>query len=126
MSSLSTEVLKEKVLAEINAVRAEWMLDPLDELPKGLRGQRGECVVARALKDGLGAAMPNISGGKWDMVGPGVRLSPEGTPAADVVYKYPEVVWTYRPSDEAAEFIDRFDHEQVPELDAHKSKELVA
>lgn len=37
------------VLAEVNRLRAERGMEPLDEMPKGVRCVPGRCMIARAL-----------------------------------------------------------------------------
>lgn len=98
------DALKAKVLAEVNAVRAEWMMEPLEALPKGRPSDQQDCVVARALKGGFGEAFPRIGETVWRM------YKPIGNTG------HIKAVWTHKASPEAKELIARFDRGTLSEL----------
>lgn len=58
MFSTKRRMLKQRqenldaALRDINAIRAEFMLPPLSELPKGRTASARDCVIARALREG--------------------------------------------------------------------------
>jgi hypothetical protein len=57
------------VVAEVNGLRAERGLGPIDRLPKGARKRSGECPMARALRNGspvhVGANAWSVDGRRW-------------------------------------------------------------
>jgi hypothetical protein len=90
--------LKTAALEYVNAVRAEWMLPPLQKLPKGQKNRSMDCVIARGLRKDS------------DLVSHGARNGFTVTSMASVVsVNYPTNVQVSR-------FVETFDSGGIPEL----------
>ena len=93
------QILIKKVLAEINAIRNEMGLNPVDYIRKGKVSNSKSCPIAKTLACCSGKTRPSLN------VGDGCIL----------FYNYNRFFET---SEDIKEFIHKFDNGKLPEYEA--------
>lgn len=90
-------------LQRVNAIRGEFMLPPLDELPKGVRGVAGGCPIANGVRSGADHLFECVSVGSQGQV--------------SVTLKKTQEISTWVGTSESEHFVHAFDHGGFPNLE---------